>query len=155
MLAQCLIMGVYGEAGEVDPGPDPEPSDLLGLFRIRYPAFAAVPDATVEYWLADAERFVDDSWIEGDRDPAKMAYAAHQLAMQGLGAAAGSISLPGGVTRFRSGSMDISIAEGAASALSRGGYGATRYGQEFAALQRRNFGGPRLVQTCLPCEPCW
>lgn len=117
----------------------PTASDL----KTRYPAFADVADATIEYWLADAARFVDESWSQPDYAPAIMAYAAWQMARAGIGDA--SSSLPAGVTRFRSGAMDVAIADSVASASLKGGVAASLYEEEFCLLRRRNLGGPRLV----------
>lgn len=115
--------------------------------KARYPAFAAVADATVDYWIADSRRFVDTSWIEADYAPALMARAAHSMAGEGLGAATAAEAIPAGVTRFKSGDMDVSISEGAATALAAGGLASTRYGREFQAILRRNFAGPRLASA--------
>lgn len=106
--------------------------------KARYPGFAAVPDATVSYWIADAQRVVTDAWIEADYPIAIMLHAAHELASQGLEAGAGA-GIPQGVTSFSSGSMDVSFSDAIASAT---GYAATRYGREFLVLLRRNRGGP-------------
>lgn len=122
----------------------PSPAHLIA----RYPAFAAVPLATIRTWLADAERFVDSSWLEGDYAPALMAKAAWSMAKQGIGAASGSAALPAGVTRFRSGAMDVAISDKVAEAAMSGGIAAGIYEAEFCALQRRNFAGPRLVRAC-------
>ena len=51
---------------------------LMSAFRLRYPAFAAVPDATISYWLEDAARVVTDAWIAADQPIAKMLLAAHE-----------------------------------------------------------------------------
>lgn len=110
--------------------------------KTRYPAFAAVADATVEYWIADAQRFVDTTWREVDYAPALMARAAHEMALGGIGAGSG---IPEGVTSFKSGSFSANISDAAAQASVKGGLQATRYGREFAAIMRRNFAGPRLV----------
>lgn len=123
----------------------PTPDQL----QARYSAFAAVADETIQYWLTDAERSVDQSWIEADYAPALMALAAHNMAMEGHGAASGASAIPAGVTRFRSGSMDVSISEAAASASTKGGYQASRYGQEFVRLLRRSHGGPRVVTNAV------
>lgn len=117
----------------------PTPATL----KTRYPAFNAIEDATVQYWLTDSLRTVTDSWIEADRAVAMMALAAHNMAMQGLGAAAAGV--PAGVTSFRSGSFSVQVSDGAAERASAGGYDATRYGQEFRRLRWRSKGGPRLV----------
>jgi hypothetical protein len=110
--------------------------------KVRFPGFASVPDATVDYWITDAQRTVTTAWIEADYPIAIMLYAAHELAQAGLegGDAAG---MPQGVTRFRSGSMDVAFSDSAASAT---GYQATRYGREFLIYFKRNRGGAIVVQ---------
>ncbi|WP_165799461.1 DUF4054 domain-containing protein [Sphingomonas oleivorans] len=125
----------------------PLPADL----RLRYPAFAAVEEATIQYWLTDAERFVDESWAERDYAPALIARAAHGMAEGGL--EAGGASIPAGVSRFRSGAMDLSFADAAAAQAAAGGYKATRYGRDFLALLARNKGGARMTGGgAMPCD---
>ena len=128
----------------------PTPANL----KSRYPAFAAVDDAVVQTWLTDAERFVDTSWIEGDYAIALMAHAAHSMALLGIGTATGAAAIPAGVTRFKSGAMDVTISDAAAKASAEGGYDATVYGREFKLLSRRSHGGPRVVTGAAPsCCP--
>lgn len=123
------------------PYTTPTANDL----QARYPAFAGVLDATIDVWITDALRFVDETWIEDDYQPAVMAHAAHQMALIGLGTTTGAGALPAGVTRFKSGAMDVTVSEAAASAAAGGGYPATPYGREYARLLRRSHGGPRVV----------
>jgi hypothetical protein len=115
--------------------------------KIRYPAFAAVDAAVVEYWLTDSRLTVVDSWIEDDRARAEMALAAHNMAGSGLGTGGGAVAdLAGmGVTSFKSASMSVNFAEGTISAANSGGYASTRYGREFQVFLRRNRGGPFLA----------
>lgn len=122
---------------------EPTASDL----KIRYPAFAAVDDAVVEYWLTDARLTVTDAWIEDDRARAEMALAAHNMALNGYGSAGGAVGdlAAMGVESFRSASMSVSFNSDAISRTSAGGYASTRYGKEFLTYLRRNVGGPRLV----------
>jgi len=128
----------------------PTPADL----KLRYAAFDSVPDDKVQYWLTDALRFVDATWIESDRAVAEMAYAAHQMALAGLGSVPpGDIQILPGVTRFKTGTMDVAFSEAAASAAAEGDFSATRYGKEYLALRRRSKGGPRLVGR--PVAHCW
>jgi hypothetical protein len=54
----------------------------------RYPAFTAVDAGTIQYWLTDAERSVDATWIEGDYAAALMALAAHNMTIAGISDAA-------------------------------------------------------------------
>lgn len=114
----------------------------------RYAAFAEVPTATIQYWLTDAERFVDTSWTEGDYAAALMALAAHNMVSAGLGADAAALAdLPAGVSRFKSGTLDVSFAEGATADRLSGALTASRYGAEYAMLRRRNKGGVRVTAT--------
>lgn len=115
---------------------EPTAADL----KARFPAFAAVADATIDYWLADAARVVDDSWPEATFGPAKMAYAAHMMAELGFLSAGGAI--PAGVTSFKSGTFSATVSDKLASAT---GLDATVYGRQFKAMQRAAFSGPRLA----------
>lgn len=117
----------------------PTPADL----KLRYSAFAAVADDRVQYWLTDAERGVDESWFAADYAPALMALAAHNMARDGLGA--GSTGAPMGATSIRTGSFSATISEKAVESQIVGGFASTRYGQEYAAMLRRNKGGPRVT----------
>lgn len=130
---------------------EPLPQHLIA----RYPAFADVPTATIQYWLTDAERFVDESWTEGDYAIALMALAAHNMASAGLGTDGAAVAgIPGGVTRLKSGSLDVTFADSAASDRITGALSSTRYGSEYAALRYRNKGGPRVTPTgALPYDP--
>lgn len=139
----ALLLSTVLVDGEVTPEPVP---DLVAALRMRYPAFAAVDASTIDYWLTDADRFVNDGWGT-DADPARLAYAAHQMATNGTPGVAqdASAQIPAGVTRFRSASMDVALSEAAANRSVNGGWSATRYGQEYAVMLRRNTGGPRLA----------
>lgn len=123
-------------------------------FRLRYPAFVAVPDQTVQYWLTDAERIVTTGWIEADYDVAIMAHAAHEMALAGLeGGSGGGGGTMEGVTSFRSASMSVTFSDAHAARLSAGGWEATRYGREFLIYLRRNRGGP-VVAVAAPGACC-
>ena len=115
--------------------------------KSRFPAFAAVADETVEYWLTDARLIVTDAWIEGDRAPAEMALAAHNLALSGAGSAGGAVAnlAAMGVTDFKSASMSVSLDAETVRRSGNGGYSSTRYGVQFLTYLRRNRGGPRLI----------
>lgn len=133
-----------------------EPTELLltgyakptaAHLAARYPAFADVSPATINTWLTDSERYVDESWMEGDYAPALMARAAHSMALLGIGTSTGAGALPAGVTRFRSGAMDVTLSDAAATRAAAGDFGSTLYGREFAVMLRRNFGGPRVISA--------
>jgi hypothetical protein len=108
----------------------------------RYPAFAAVDEDTIDYWLAEAASLCA-GWSDDTRARGEMAHAAHRMAELGLGGQAGQV--PAGVTGFRSGDFAAQVSD---SVAARTGYEATVYGREFRQLQRRNFAGPRLAGFC-------
>lgn len=120
---------------------------LVADFLRRFPAFASVPAETILYWLTDAETTVTDDWIEADISPARMALAAHNLALSGAGSAGGAVaSLAAmGVTDFKSASMSVSFDAESVRRSGNGGYSSTRYGVQFLTYLRRNRGGPRLI----------
>lgn len=124
-------------------------SALITAFRIRFPAFASVPDSTVAYWITDAQLTVTDSWIAADIEPATLTLAAHNLELSGAGSSGGAVaSLAGmGVTDFKSASMSVSFDAETVRRSGNGGYSSTRYGVQFLTYLRRNRGGARLV-TC-------
>lgn len=115
--------------------------------KMRYPAFATVSDTTINYWLTDAARIVTNSWGD-DQEPATLALAAHSMSST---PGVVSSAIPAGVTRFRSGSTDIAFSDSAAARSAEGGYKSTPYGREFAAMLRRNVGGPMLVGAPYVC----
>lgn len=116
------------------------------VLRIRYPEFTGVADAVVQYWLDDALRIVTVAWGP-DATPGQLALAAHNMALSGVAGITKTDAeqIPAGVTKFKSASMDVSVSETAANRSLTGGYGATRYGQEFQIMLRRNAGGPFLA----------
>jgi hypothetical protein len=121
---------------------------LPGHLTARYPAFAAVATSTIRAWLTDAERFVTTAWAEGDYAAGLMSLAAHNMALAGLGTdAAALVGVPAGITRMKSGSLELGFTDQAANARMAGGYDSTRYGAEYALLLRRNRGGPYVAPT--------
>ena len=122
----------------------PTSSDL----QARYPAFAAVAGTTIDYWITDAQRFVDTSWTEGDYAPGILAMAAHNMTLAGIGTDSALLSgVPAGVTSMKSGSLSLNFTPEAANARLAPDFTATRYGQEYMLLARRNRAGPRVTDT--------
>lgn len=112
----------------------------------RFPAFASVPISTVETYLADAAGGADESWQEADYIPALTALAAHNMALCGLGEQTEvQRYASAGVRSIRSGSFAVDLTESAASRASGTGLDATRYGQIYKGLLKRNRGGPRVL----------
>lgn len=123
-------------------------SELVAAFRMRFPAFAAVPDSTIQYWLTDAGNIVTSSWDSVDYEPALLALAAHNMALLGLDKpaddAVGGIAAMG-VTSFKSASMSVSFDAETIQKANSGTYSSTKYGQLFMPYLRRNVGGARLI----------
>lgn len=130
---------------------DPSAADL----KLAFPAFAAVDDNTIVYWLDRAARVVDHDWPEDDGPHARMLLTAHHLVLQGLGTGAEAevfASGAAGFTRLKSGELWLEREAG------KGGYGDTSYGRQFEALLRAVRGGPRVTGTgTLPLcgYPAW
>jgi hypothetical protein len=116
--------------------------------KARYAAFAAVDAGVIQYWLTDVERSVTNAWSQGDYATGLMALAAHNMALAGYGTDAASLAgVPAGITRMKSGSLELGFTEAAANARATGSLESTRYGQEYAALLARNRGGPIIQPT--------
>jgi hypothetical protein len=123
---------------------------LPGHLQQRYPAFATVPAATIQFWLTDAQRFVKNNWRASDYPVGIMALAAHNMAIQGLVTDGNTAQIPGGVDRFKIGPMEFSLTQQAANAKLSGDLTSTRYGVEFQALRLANTGGPRVAASGVP-----
>lgn len=121
----------------------------------RYPDFTDVEEATITYWITDAQRFVTEAWMEVDYAPGMMALAAHNMALSGYGVAAEAISgMPAGVKSFKSGQFSAEFTEEQANARASGSFASTRYGLEYQSLLRRNFGGPIVSNSgTVPYSP--
>jgi hypothetical protein len=116
--------------------------------KMRYPAFASIEAGTIQYWLTDAERYVTTAWTEGDYAAGLMALAAHNMALAGYGTEATAVAaIPIGVSRFKSGTLDVTLTEAATNARASGDLSSTRYGIEYRALLARNRGGPLVAPT--------
>lgn len=113
-------------------------TEMLALFRLRYPAFVAVSDGLISYRLYESLSAVDDGWPTEAQSEARTAWAAHKMAEQGLGTNASAQ----GVTAFKSGTFSASVSEAQAN---RTGFDATIYGREYLDLAKRHFGTPILA----------
>lgn len=119
------------------------------VFKIRFPAFAAVNDDLVALVLAEARAWVDETWITADQQPAVMLYAAHVLTSESYGngatglAGSAPVEVSGPVTSIQVGDVKTTFAkpEGSGSTNSNSsgdGFAATDYGKRFLQLLRRN-----------------
>lgn len=109
--------------------------------KARFPAFAAVADATVTAALTDATRQVDESWIEGDFATGRILYACHLMTMDGLGAT--TEAKLSGFTSLSIGPLKLDRASTAG--VSAGQLESTSFGVRFKELRRANCGGARVT----------
>jgi len=118
----------------------------------RYPAFAAVAEATINIHIADASTTgVDTSWLEDDYAPAIAALAAHNMALLNIGDHGEATSYArAGLTRIRSGAFDASFSDKHVSRAAAGGFDASPYGQAYWRLLRKNKAGPRIAMAPEP-----
>lgn len=119
----------------------PTPGELVATF----PAFAAVDQSRIQFWIDRAARVVDESWAVDDFTFATMLHAAHEMVLNGFGGGAEAEAAAGGASAFRSvrsGSLALERFDAGDAAA---GYAATQFGRQFLPLLRRNRGGPRLA----------
>lgn len=114
-------------------------------FLARFPAFNAVPQATIEYAITRSGENVDTTWREADYTEARNLYAAHFLALDGYGTSADAKEIAGGTAGFKSiRSGALSLDRGAEPAM-RDSLASTTYGRRYLDLMRLNRGGPRVT----------
>ena len=116
----------------------------LEAFKAAYPAFSTLTQEPYDIWAGKAESRVGPAYGDSQQDATEL-LTAHFLAMQGIGMGASGTLTATGATSFKSGTFSASISDSIVSQRAKGGYGATFWGQEFAAIQKRLFGLPRLV----------
>jgi hypothetical protein len=126
----------------------------LELFRVYYPAFAAVSDGDVSIYIGDvAAELVPARWRQLYQR-AICALVAHLLEMRARSASAagsGGSSAPGGaLTSLKTG--DLAVGYGSTSDIiaNKGGiydalYSDTVGGREYLRLRGRLYGGPVVV----------
>ncbi|ACL61333.1 DUF4054 domain-containing protein [Methylobacterium nodulans] len=114
------------------------PADL----KARFPAFAAAPDAAVAGALAEAAIQFDHTWAPGERDLARMLYAAHVLTLDGFGPE-GEWARAGDPRVLRSGTLQVERRETGTDLP--GTLGRTSYGRRFHEALLRNSPGIVVV----------
>lgn len=145
---QLAIVSSAGAPNPVPPYGRPSPANL----KAKYPAFASVPDATIQMYLDDAP--VDDNWLESDYAKAIMLWAAHTMTVNGIGVTEIEGYAASGLSRLKSGTLDVAFKESASSA--DGQWSGSKYGPQFYVLLRANKGGPRVIQAAgAGCQSGW
>lgn len=117
----------------------PTAADLLA----RYPAFSAVPPATINAMLEDAGLDVGEGWIEAHRRPAILALVAHRLAAEGALVSQDVQDIVGGgvsVDILKAGDHEIRFSDpNKSEVVEATGYARTPYGRRYLALRARSF----------------
>lgn len=117
----------------------------LADFQALFPAFATLTQDPYDAWAAKAEARVNANFGDSQQDATEL-LTAHFLALNGVGLAAGTGTLAAtGATSFKSGTFSATLSDTVVAQRAKGGYQATSWGQQFAEIQRRLFGGPMLV----------
>jgi hypothetical protein len=117
----------------------------LTEFQTLHPAFSTLTQPQYDAWAVKAERRVGENYGDEQQDATEY-LTAHLLASNSVGLPAGAATLAAtGATSFKSGTFSATISDSVVSARAKGGYGSTIWGQMFAEIQRRLFGGPVLI----------
>ena len=116
----------------------------LADFQALYP-FPALTEAPYAAWATKAETRVGENYGDEQQDATEL-LTAHLLAMNGVGVSSAAATLATtGATSFKSGSFSATISESVVSKRAKGDLRSTIWGDQFADIQRRLFGGPLLV----------
>lgn len=147
------IAVVANEPAAATPYGRPRAADLIAL----YPAFAAVPVATIEAWIGRViGSDVDESWSEASYGPAVIAAAAHRMAkatVAGIAADATSAYAAKGVTGFKSGTFNVNFSEAAANRASGNGWDSTSYGSDYLDLLAKRGHSAGVTNVGCGCFP--
>ncbi|KPH66045.1 DUF4054 domain-containing protein [Novosphingobium sp. ST904] len=124
----------------------------LATFKAKYTAFSTLTEESYAIWALEAEGRVGGNYGDQQQSATEL-LTAHLLALNGVGLAAGVGTLAAtGATSFKSGTFSATLSDSVVAQRAKGGYQSTVWGQQFAEIQRRLFGGPRLVGfTGTPC----
>lgn len=118
-------------------------------FRTLKPEFQSLPDTEIQPRIDLASRFVDETWLENDYEPAWAAMTCHLLTLDGLGTSTeAEIAASGGskLTSLKSGTLSLTFASGQSSGDDfKDWLNESTCGRFYLTLLRLNKGGPRLL----------
>lgn len=139
-LDETIIMGVVSTYQPVGaPGyVQPSVADLI----TRYPSFAAVSPETIQAYLTDAARDVDETWTESDFTRAIIVRACDLMTAQGIGVSEAGAALGSGLASVKSGTLSVSYSSDAQRDAAAG---ISIYSRLWADLVQKNKGGPRVT----------
>jgi len=113
-------------------------------FQALYP-FPALTEALYAAWATKAEARVGENYGDEQQDATEL-LIAHLLATNSVGITSAAATLATtGATSFKSGTFSATISESVVSKRAKGGLRSTIWGDQFADIQRRLFGGTMLV----------
>lgn len=123
----------------------PTPADV----KADFPVFAGVDDAVIQRRIDRTASWVDDSWGT-DEEYAKSLLTAHYLVLDGLGGGDAEITAyrEAGVTKLKSGALDVTFSEVSATASE---FDETGFGRRFYALLRKVKSGPLTTGGSVGC----
>jgi hypothetical protein len=105
-------------------------------FKIRFPVYADVPDATVQAALDEAGTMVDDTWVsQADYTAGYMLYTAHLLALDGYGTSTETLLY--GFASIKMGPLQLDRFKTGGDSV-YGSIGSTSYGARYLSLVQRN-----------------
>ncbi len=118
------------------------PIPSVADFKTKFPAFASVPDPTVQAWLDEAMTGVDESWSETDYLNAVYALTCHLMTMQGLGTSPQAVAIANGSSEWqtiKSGTLTLSRGSSTYDSSNPSDYYAqTPCGRAFLMFLKRN-----------------
>jgi len=118
----------------------------LADFMVAYPAFSTLTEQPYAAWTTKAEFRVSERYGDDQQDATEL-LTAHLLTLNGIGLPAGTATIAViGATSFKAGTFSATLSDSIVSQRAKGGLQATTFGQQFADIQRRLFGGPYLVR---------
>ena len=115
-------------------------------FKSRHPRFAAVGDATVDLYIAEAGNDVDaNTWDAADYTVGVMLLAAHLMVMEGaIAPTKTALGVGNQIKKVKAGDVETEFSTDAKPAGISGKlwatYGQTIYGQRYLMLAARNGG---------------
>lgn len=119
----------------------------LAKFQALYPQFAKLEMLQYEAWADKVEPKVTDAYGDLQQEATEL-LLAHSMMVVGVGIGAAGAATLAGATSFKSAGFSATLSDAVVQQRAKGGYAATVYGQQFAAIQRRLFGGPMLMGGC-------
>lgn len=112
--------------------------------KMRFPEFADVDDAVVEFAIEEARLSVGSNWTTG-YDLALVYLVAHYVASSVATSTSGGTGDDGDIASESIGRFSVSYARSANADAVHEDKSSTSYGRRYIELLGRNFGGPVVI----------